>query len=129
MVHPNTNLETAPHLDEEKTLILLIEETEEEMMQPVRTKESTINPEIIALLITLVVKTQENIIAKTDLIVQDSNLKVAEIHMEIREMIAAEGPLKKPIEFEVASHRQSPHSETIHQVEKKEKVLEIQVRK
>ena len=129
MVHPNTNLETAPHLDEEKTLILLIEETEEEMMQPVRTKEIAINPEIIALLITLVVKTQENIIAKTDLIVQETNLKVAEIHIEIRKMIAVEGPLKKPIEFEVASHRQNPHSEAIHQVGKKEKVLEIQVRK
>ena len=129
MGHQNANLEIAPHLDEEKTLNFLIEETEEEMMQPVRTIEITINPEIIALLITLVVKTQENIIAKTDLIVQESNLKVAEIHIEIRKMIAVEGPLKKPIEFEVASHRQSPHSETIHQVDKKEKVLEIQVRK
>ena len=128
MVHPNTNLETAPHLDEEKTLILLIEETEEEMMQPVRTIEITINPEIIALLTTLVVKTQENI-EKTDLIVQELDLKIAEIHMEITEMIAVEGPLKKPIEFEVASHRQNPHSEAIHQVGKKEKVLEIQVRK
>ena len=128
MVHQNTIHETAPHLNE-KTLSLLIKESEEEMMQIVRTIEITINPEIIAILITLVVKTQENIIAKTDLIVQESNLKVAEIHIEIRKMIAVEGPLKKPIEFEVASLRQSPHSVSIHQVEKKEIVLEIQVRK
>ena len=128
MGHQNANLEIAPHLDEKKTLNFLIEETEEEMMQPVRTIEITINPEIIALLTTLVVKTQENI-EKTDLIVQELDLKIAKIHMEITEMIAVEGPLKKPIEFEVAAHRQNPHSEAIHQVGKKEKVLEIQVRK
>ena len=127
MVHQNTILGTAPHLNE-KTLSLLIKESEEEMMQIVRTIEITINPEIIALLTTLVVKTQENI-EKTDLIVQELDLKIPEIHMEITEMIAVEGPLKKPIEFEVASLRQSPHSVSIHQVEKKEKVLEIQVKK